>query len=89
MNADTRTHEKENPISIFLPALDHHFVLFLCSLGVYGEERPRAVTKVRFLLVAVAICGRYYEISEYRSNLRVTDTWVVPSLEVSVSSLRH
>jgi hypothetical protein len=82
MNASTRTHEKEDPISVFLPAFDHLVVFFLCSLGIYGEEWPRAVTEVRFPLqrpiqcrlreVAVAICGRYFEISDDRSNLRVT-----------------
>jgi hypothetical protein len=37
MIADTRTHENEDPISIFLPALDHLVVLFLRSLGIYGK----------------------------------------------------
>jgi hypothetical protein len=30
-NTDTVTHEKEDPISILLPALDHLAVLFLCG----------------------------------------------------------
>ena len=82
MNADTRTHEDEDPISIFLPALDHLVVLFLCDFGIYGEERPRAVTRVRSLLqrlvwcrlrvVVVTICGRHHEFSEVRLNVRET-----------------
>jgi hypothetical protein len=39
------THKNEDSISIFLPALDHLLVLFLCSFGIYGEERSRAVTE--------------------------------------------
>jgi hypothetical protein len=50
MNGDTRTHEDEDSISILLPAFDHLVVFFLCSLGVHGEERLRAVTKVGFYL---------------------------------------
>jgi hypothetical protein len=50
MNGNTRTHKNENAISIFLPALDHLVVLFLCSFGVYGEEWTRAVTEVGFSL---------------------------------------
>jgi hypothetical protein len=48
MNADTRTHENEDPIGIFLPALNHLVVFVIRSLGVYGEERTRAVTEVGF-----------------------------------------
>ena len=98
MIGDTKTHKNEDPISILLPAFDHLVVFFLCSLGVYGEERSRAVTEVRFSLrwriwcrlrvVGVAICYRHYEISEM-SNPRVTHTWVVLHLDGSVSSLRH
>jgi hypothetical protein len=33
------THKNENAISILLPTADHLLVLFLCGLGVYGEER--------------------------------------------------
>jgi hypothetical protein len=47
MNGNTRTYKNEDAISIFLPALDHLVVLFLCGFGVYGEERSRAVTKAR------------------------------------------
>jgi hypothetical protein len=50
MDPDTRTHEKEDPIGIFLPALDHLVVLIICSLGVYGEEWFRSVTKIGFKL---------------------------------------
>jgi hypothetical protein len=50
MNDDTRTHEDEDAISILLPAFDHLVVFFLCDLGVHGEERLRAVTKVGFSL---------------------------------------
>jgi hypothetical protein len=50
VNGNARTHKDEDAISIFLPALDHLVVLFLCGFGVYGEERPRAVTKVGFSL---------------------------------------
>jgi hypothetical protein len=81
MSADTRTHENEDRISIFLPALDHLVVLFLCGFGVYGEERPRAVTEIGFPLqrlircqlrvVVVAVCCRYYKFGEDRSNMRV------------------
>ena len=48
MDVNTGTHEKEDVISLFLPALDHLGVLFLCGFGVYGEEWSRAVTEVRF-----------------------------------------
>jgi hypothetical protein len=50
MNTGTRTHENEDTISILLPAFDHFVVLFLCGFGIYGKERPRAVTKVGFHL---------------------------------------
>ena len=36
MNADTRTHENEDPVSILLPAFNHLVVFIFCSLGVYG-----------------------------------------------------
>jgi hypothetical protein len=99
MNADTRTHENEYPVSVLLPAVDHLVVLFLCDLGVHGEERPRAVTKVGFSLrwrircrrraVGVAIWYRHHEISEERSNLPVAHTRVVPHIDDLMSSLRH
>ena len=41
--------QHEDPISIFLPALGHLIILFLCSLGVHREDRPGAVTKVGVL----------------------------------------
>ena len=50
MNADTRTHKKENAFSILLPTLDHLVVLILCGFGVYGEEGPRAVPEIRLPL---------------------------------------
>lgn len=50
MNPNMRTHKKEHPIGIFLPALDHLVVLFLCDFGIYGKERSRAVTKLRWLI---------------------------------------
>jgi hypothetical protein len=46
MGADARTHKNEDPISVFLPALDLLVVVYLCSRGVKGKERPRAVTEV-------------------------------------------
>jgi hypothetical protein len=65
MNADTRTHEKLYPISIFLPALDHLVVFNVCSIIIYGEERRRAVTGIglsliqwRLRMVAVVIYYR-------------------------------
>jgi hypothetical protein len=39
-NAERRTYKNENPIGVLLPPLDHLVVLFVCRLGVYGEERP-------------------------------------------------
>ena len=42
------THEKEDPLCIFLPALDHFVVFFLYGFGVYGEERSRAVNEGEF-----------------------------------------
>lgn len=45
-----RTYENEDPISILMPTLNQIFVLILCSLGVHGEERPRAVTELGFSL---------------------------------------
>ena len=89
MDPNTRTHKNEDPISIFLPSVDHLVILFLCSLGVYGEERPRAVTKIglslqRLILcrprvAAVAIAAICYcivnsEFSKNRLNLRETVT---------------
>jgi hypothetical protein len=56
MNADTRTHENEDGISILLPAFDHLVVFILCNVGVYGEELPRAVTKVGFPLQWLIRC---------------------------------
>jgi hypothetical protein len=50
MNGSTRTHENEDPIGIFLPALNHLVVFVICGFTVYGEERPRAVAEVRFSL---------------------------------------
>jgi hypothetical protein len=50
MDADMRTHENEDAISILLPALDHLVVLIIRGLGVYGEERPGAVAEVGFSL---------------------------------------
>ena len=44
------THENEDSIRIFLPALDHLFVFIICNLGVYGEERSGAVTEAGFSL---------------------------------------
>ena len=46
MDTNARTHKNENSISVFLPALDLLVVFYLCSRGVKGEERPRAVTEV-------------------------------------------
>jgi hypothetical protein len=50
MDANTETHENEDAISIFLPALDHFVVLLLCGFGVYREELSRAVTEDIFPL---------------------------------------
>jgi hypothetical protein len=50
MDSNTGTHEKEDSISIFLPSVDHLLVFNICSLGVDGEERAGAVTKVGFSL---------------------------------------
>jgi hypothetical protein len=46
MDANTRTHEKQYPISIFLPALDHLVVFNVCSIIIHGEERSGAVTGI-------------------------------------------
>ena len=43
MKAMRRTHE--DPMSIFLPALDHLVVRFLCGFGVHGEGWSRVVTE--------------------------------------------
>jgi hypothetical protein len=43
MNADTRAHEKQYPISIFLPTLDHLVIFDVRSIIIYGKERCRAV----------------------------------------------
>ena len=58
MNADTGTHENEDGICILLPAFDHLVVFILCNVGVYGEELPRAVTKVGFPLQWLIRCRR-------------------------------
>jgi hypothetical protein len=50
MDGDTRTHENEDAIGIFLPALDHLVVFIICGLGIYREERAGAVTEVGFSL---------------------------------------
>ena len=47
MKANTMTHKNEDAISIFLPALGHLVILFLCCFRVYGEEQSRAVGKAR------------------------------------------
>ena len=49
-NADKRTYENEDPIGIFLPALDHLVVFFFYNLGIYGEKLPRVITEVGFSL---------------------------------------
>jgi hypothetical protein len=56
MDADARTHKNKNAISIFLPALDHFVIFIVCGLGVYGEERPGAVTEVGFSLGRLIRC---------------------------------
>ena len=48
---DRRTHENEDSVGILLPALNHLVVFLLCSLGIDGEERPRAVTEAGFFLL--------------------------------------
>jgi hypothetical protein len=64
------THENEDSIGIFLPAVGHLIVFFLCSLRIQGEEGPRAVAKVGFplrwswllilwLVVAIISCTRW------------------------------
>ena len=70
-NGDTRAHEDEDAISILLPAFNHLIVFLLRNLGVHGEERLRAVTKVGFSLwwlircrlrmVVINTCDRHYE----------------------------
>jgi hypothetical protein len=35
------THKNKNSFSIFLPALDHLVIIFLCGFGAYLEERCR------------------------------------------------
>ena len=50
LNADTKTHENEDPIGIFLRVQNHLVVFILCGLGVHGEKLSRAVTKFRFSL---------------------------------------
>ena len=69
------THEDENPIRIFLPALGHFVVFIVCGLGVYGEERPGAVTEVGFSMKWLA-----------RRRLRVVS---MGPLNVLMTSLRH
>jgi hypothetical protein len=56
MNGDTRTHKNEDAISIVFPALGVLVVLFLCGFGVYGEERPRAVTEIGSSLRWLILC---------------------------------
>jgi hypothetical protein len=98
MNTGTGTHENEDSISIFLPALDHLVVLFLCGFGVYGEEWSRAVTEDGFSMRWLRWCWPslgaidfiyIYEPGGDRSKQQVTHTCVVPSLEVLMSHLRH
>ena len=98
MNTGTGTHENEDSISIFLPALDHLVVLFLCGSGVHGEEWSRAVTEVGFSMRWLRWCWPspgaidfiyIYEPGGDRSKQQVTHTCVVPSLEVLMSHLRH
>ena len=50
LDAAIRTHENEDPIRIFLRALNHVVVFILCDLGVHGEKLSRAVTKFGFSL---------------------------------------
>jgi hypothetical protein len=50
MNGSTRTHKYEDAICIGFPALGVLVVFFLCSFGVYGEERSGAVTEIEFHL---------------------------------------
>jgi hypothetical protein len=38
-NGNMRTHKNEDPISVLLPSLNHFVVLFICGLGIHGEER--------------------------------------------------
>jgi hypothetical protein len=45
MTDNMSSHKDEDPICIFLPAVDHLVVLFLCGFAVYGEKRSRAVTE--------------------------------------------
>ena len=82
MIGDTRTHENEDPVSILLPAINHLVVFFLCSLGVYGEERSRAVTEVGFslgwrtwcrlrvvgVILGVIICYRHHKMMNSASK---------------------
>ena len=69
------THEDENPVSIFLPALGHFVVFIVCGFGVYGEERPGAVTKVGFSVEWLT-----------RRQLRVVS---MGPLNVLMTGLRH
>jgi hypothetical protein len=56
MNANAKTHKNENTVRVLLPALDHLVIFFLSGFGVYGEERPRAVTKAGFSLRWLTRC---------------------------------
>ena len=98
MDAHTRTHEIEDAIKIFFPALDHLVVLFLRGFGVYGEQWSRAVTEVGFSLRWLIPCrpsltAIYFtyvcESRGDRSKQQVTHTCAVPTLDVFKSSLIH
>jgi hypothetical protein len=59
MYVDTMTHKKEDPIGIFLVAIDPLVVFFRCNLGVYRKERPGTIQEVgfsRWQMVAGMIC---------------------------------
>jgi hypothetical protein len=83
-NDDARTHEYEDSISAFSPALDHLIVFFLCNIRIHGEERPRAITELgvlirflgqlRLILIIVFIYTRVRKISEDKSKRRLTHT---------------
>jgi hypothetical protein len=46
LEADIKTYENENTVSILLPAKGHFVVLFLCHLNVLIEEGSRAIREV-------------------------------------------
>ena len=90
MNGDTRTHKDEDAISILLPGFDHLIVFLLRNLGVHGEERLRAVTKVGFswrwlircrlrMFVVDICCNRHYEAARGHVKTRVTYLGHFPS----------